>query len=57
VFTVPQKKKPGKGNETVEVMGHEATVWSLDGRTFVVIGSEPDRDMRQAVSLVQASLH
>ncbi|HXD73535.1 MAG TPA: zf-HC2 domain-containing protein, partial [Vicinamibacterales bacterium] len=57
VFMLPQLARPGKGNETVEVMGHEATVWSRDGRTFVVIGSEPDKDMRQAVSLVQASLH
>jgi anti-sigma factor RsiW len=57
VFMLPQLARPGKPNETVEVMGHEATVWSRDGRTFVLIGREPAADMQQAVSLVQASLH
>jgi hypothetical protein len=56
VFMLPQLSRPGKQNETVEVMGHEAAVWSEGGRTFVLVAREPDADVQRVVSAVQASL-
>jgi anti-sigma factor RsiW len=43
-------------DEVVDVMGHEATVWSSGGRTFVVVAREPEADVAQVVSFVQAAL-
>ena len=57
VFMLPQLARPGKKDETVDVMGHEAAVWSRDGRTFVLVAREPDADLQRAVSVVQAALH
>jgi anti-sigma factor RsiW len=57
VFMLPQLSRSGKPDERVDVMGHEAAVWSKDGRTFVLIAREPDDDMRHVVSVVQAALH
>src|SRR5436190_13576405 len=42
VFMLPQMARPGKQDETVSVMGHEAAVWTVDGRTFVIIAREPE---------------
>ncbi len=47
---------PGIRQEVVDVMGHEATVWSSGGRTFVVVAREPEADVAQVVSFVQATL-
>jgi anti-sigma factor RsiW len=47
---------PGIKDEVVDVMGHEATVWSSGGRTFVVVAREPEADVAQVVSFVQAAL-
>jgi anti-sigma factor RsiW len=57
VFMLPQLSRHGKPDERVDVMGHEAAVWSKDGRTFVLIAREPEDDMRHVVSIVQAALH
>jgi hypothetical protein len=46
----------GVKDEVVDVMGHEATVWSSGGRTFVVVAREPEADVAQVVSFVQAAL-
>jgi len=54
---LPQLAKPGKHDETVEVLGHEAAVWSKDGRTFVLVAREPEPEMQRVVSVVRASLH
>lgn len=43
-------------DEVVDVMGHEATVWTSGGRTFVVVAREPEADVAQVVSFVQAAL-
>jgi hypothetical protein len=62
VFMIPNMARPGVPgtpgikDEVVDVMGHEATVWSSGGRTFVVIAREPEADVAQVVSFVQASL-
>jgi anti-sigma factor RsiW len=47
---------PATRDEVVDVMGHEATVWSSGGRTFVVVAREPEADIAQLVSFVQAAL-
>jgi len=60
VFMLPQLARPGKyGSEAemVDVMGHEAAVWSQDGRTFVLVAREPEPEMARVVSVVQAALH
>jgi len=57
VFMLPQLARPGKRDETVEVLGHEAAVWSKDGRTFVLVAREPQAEMQRVVSVVQQSLH
>ena len=60
VFMLPQFTRPEAtpGHpEMVDVMGHEAIVWSQGGRTFVVISSEPEQEMSQAAAIVQAGLH
>jgi anti-sigma factor RsiW len=62
VFMIPNMVRPGvsgtpgRKDEVVDVMGYEATVWSSDGRTFVVVAREPEADVAQVVSFVQASL-
>ena len=62
VFMIPNMVRPGLSatagikDEVVDVMGHEATVWSSAGRTFVVVAREPEADVAQVVSFVQAAL-
>ena len=53
VFMLPGTVRP---EEVVEVMGHEAAVWSSGSRTFVLITREPRDQMQQMVSFVRASL-
>jgi anti-sigma factor RsiW len=60
VFMLPQFTRPGhpEGNpEMVDVMGHEAAVWSQAGRTFVLIAREPEQEMSRVISVVQSALH
>jgi anti-sigma factor RsiW len=57
LFMLPQLARAGKPSETLDVMGHEAAVWSRDGRTFVLIGEEPAPELERVASVVQASLH
>jgi anti-sigma factor RsiW len=60
VFMLPQLTRPGQpGNaaEMVDVLGHEAAVWSQNGRTFVLVAREPGPEMARVVSVVQAALH
>jgi hypothetical protein len=53
---LPQLARPGKPEERIDVMGHEAAVWSEGGRTFVLVAREPEADIARAVSIVQAAL-
>ena len=53
VFMLPSSVRP---QEIIEVMGHEAAVWSSGQRTFVLIAREPRQDVEQLASFVQASL-
>ena len=59
VFMLPQLTRPENSERTPEmldVMGHEAVVWSQRGRTYVLIAREPEQDAMRAVSIVQAAL-
>ena len=53
VFMLPGTMRP---EEVVDVMGHEAVVWSAGGRTFVLIAREPRAEIEQMASFVHASL-
>jgi len=53
VFMLPASVRP---QEVLEVMGHEAAIWSVGQRTFVLIAREPRQDVEQLASFVQASL-
>ena len=57
LFMLPQLARRGQPSETVNVMGHEAAVWSRDGRTYVLIAKEPEAELEHMASVVQASLH
>jgi len=45
-----------RSRELVEVLGHQAAIWCVGNRTFVLISREPKRDVEQMASFVQASL-
>jgi anti-sigma factor RsiW len=53
VFMLPGSGRP---EEIVEVMGHQAAVWSSGSRTFVLVAREPRPEVEQMASFVQASL-
>jgi anti-sigma factor RsiW len=54
VFMLPDSVRP---QEVMEVMGHEAAIWSSGSRTFVLIANEPRDSVQQMAEFVQASLH
>jgi anti-sigma factor RsiW len=53
VFMLPGTTRP---EQMVEVMGHEAAIWASDGRTFVLIATEPEPDVKRMVSFVRSAL-
>ena len=60
VFMLPEMSQP---ESVVDVMGHEAAIWSNGGRTFVLVAREPDdraeavADLSRMTAVVQAALH
>jgi hypothetical protein len=50
---LPDSVRP---QELLDVMGHEAAVWSSGGRTFVLIAREPRDEVERMASFIQASL-
>jgi len=54
VFMLPNT---ARAQELVEVLGHEAAIWCVNNRTFVVVANEPRREVEQIASFVQATLH
>jgi hypothetical protein len=42
--------------EVVEVLGHQAAIWSAGDRTFVLVAQEPRADVSRVTSFVQAQL-
>lgn len=45
-----------RSEQIVDVMGHEAAIWSVGGRTFVLIAREPRNEVERIASFVHASL-
>ena len=45
-----------RAEEAVEVMGHQTKIWSVGGRTFVLIASEPRAEVERITAFVQAAL-
>jgi len=54
VFMIPKMTRP---DAVVDVMGHEAAIWSSGGRTFVLVAREPEDDVSRMTAIVQAALH
>jgi anti-sigma factor RsiW len=42
--------------ELIEVLGHEAKIWCVGGRTFVLLAREPRPEVERMAAFVQASL-
>jgi hypothetical protein len=53
VFMLPERRS---AEELVQVLGHEAAIWSAGDRTFVVVTREAPADVRRIVSFVHASI-
>ena len=53
LFMLPRRTRH---EEVVEVMGHQATIWSDGDRTFVLVAREPRAEMARMMSFVQAEL-
>jgi len=51
LFMLP---KTTHAEEMVDVMGHEASVWSTGGRTYVLIAREPPVEVTRLTSVIQA---
>jgi len=54
LFMLP---KSARAQQLVKVFGHEAAIWCVGSRTFVLIAREPRDDVERMASFVQASLH
>jgi anti-sigma factor RsiW len=53
LFMLPDASR---SRELVRVLGHEAAIWCVDKRTFVLIAREPRQDVERMASFVQAGL-
>jgi anti-sigma factor RsiW len=53
LFMLP---KTARAEELVEVLGHEASIWCVNNRTFVLVSREPRRVVQRMASFVQASM-
>lgn len=53
IFMLP---KAVREEELIKVMGHQAAVWSVGGRTFVLIAREPRTEVERMASMVRSSL-
>jgi anti-sigma factor RsiW len=54
LFMLP---KSARAQQLVKVFGHEAAIWCVGSRTFVLIAREPRDDVERMASFVQASMH
>ena len=53
LFMLPNASR---SRELIEVLGHQAAIWCVGNRTFVLVSREPRREVEQMASFVQASL-
>lgn len=54
LFMLPKSARP---EQLVEVLGHQAKIWCVGNRTFVLIAREPRADVQRLAAFVQSSLH
>jgi hypothetical protein len=54
VYMIP---KMTRSDAVVDVMGHEAAIWSSGGRTFVLVAREPEADVARMTAFIQTALH
>jgi anti-sigma factor RsiW len=53
LFMLPGTVRP---QELVEVLGHQAAIWCVGRRTFVLVSSEPKGEVERMASFVRAAL-
>jgi anti-sigma factor RsiW len=53
LFMLP---KTSRSDELVRVLGHEAAIWSVGDRTFVLVARETSAEVAQLASFIQASV-
>ncbi|MBI3402530.1 MAG: zf-HC2 domain-containing protein [Acidobacteria bacterium] len=53
LFMLPRSART---EELVDVLGHEAAIWCAGNRTFVLVSSEPRREVERMASFVRAAL-
>jgi len=53
IFMLPRS---ARDEELVEVMGHQASIWSIGNRTFVLVAREPRADVERMTSFVHGAL-
>ncbi len=53
VFMLPKKTR---SEEQIEVLGHQAAIWSTDNRTFVLIAREPRAEVERMTAFVHSAL-
>jgi hypothetical protein len=54
VYMIP---KMTRSDAVVDIMGHEAAIWSSGGRTFVLVAREPEADVERMTAVIQTALH
>ena len=53
IFMLPRS---ARAEELVEVLGHQAAIWSVGNRTFVLVAREPRADVERMTSFVHGAL-
>lgn len=53
LFMLPRTTR---GDELVRVLGHEAAVWSVDDRTFVLVARETEAEVERMAAFIQSSV-
>jgi len=48
--------RSARAEELIEVMGHQAAIWSVGSRTFVLVAREPRADVERMTSFVHGAL-
>jgi len=54
LFMLPHTSR---AQQLVRVLGHEAAIWCVGNRTFVLVAREPRPEVERMASFVQASMH
>jgi hypothetical protein len=54
LFMLPNTSR---AQQLVDVLGHEAAIWCVGNRTFVLLSRQPKAEVEQLASFVRAGLH